>query len=334
MHLSIFNFDPSADKTVMTLQKATAGLFLVAISLVVGIEFGTYHIVYRVSKNLSRIHHEASAAAVMHRGVEGRREVLLVGNSLLLHDVDMETVARRLAPDQNVRQFAIQATTYYDWYYGLRGLLAEGARPDIIVVCLEARHIVLSSVRNEIFAYYLMKPRDLFDVRRSLKATGTEAFDLLVANTSIFYALRKELRQVLLQRLLPELPQLTAMITQAPKPQPDPIALRTIGAERLTALRELLVASGTQFVLVLMPPIESESSEILRQVSREIGVQMVVPLTQSGLTNDDYQSDGYHLNQQGRDRFTEALIPLLLQRKEAERGGVSSGSSGGIASFP
>lgn len=83
-----------------------------------------------------------------------------------------------------------------------------------------------------------------------------------------------------------------------------------------------------------MPPIESESSEILRQVSREIGVQMVVPLTQSGLTNDDYQSDGYHLNQQGRDRFTEALIPLLLQRKEAERGGVSSGSSGGIASFP
>lgn len=315
MHLSIFSFNPSADKTVATLQKATAGLFLIAISLVVGIEFGTYQIVYRVSKNLSRIHNEASAAAVIHRGVEGRREVLLVGNSLLLHDVDLEAVARRLAPDQNVRQFAIQATTYYDWYYGLRGLLAEGARPDIVVVCLEARHIVLSSVRNEIFAYYLMKWRDVFDVRRSLKSTGTEAFDLLVANTSIFYALRKELRQVLLQHLLPELPQLTAMIARAPKPQPDPAALRTIGVERLTALRELMMNSQAEFVLMLMPPIELESSEILREVSKEVGVRMLMPLSRDALTDEDYQPDGYHLNQKGRDKFTEALILLLLRGK-------------------
>lgn len=314
MPLSTSSFDTSVHRPAV-LQKAALGLFLVAIGLIAGLEVGTYHLVYKVSKNLSRIHYEASGAAQIHGGIKGRQEVLLVGNSLLIHDVDMKKLEHRLVPDQYVQQFAIQATTYYDWYYGLRGLLAEGTRPDLVVVCLEARHIVLSNVRNEIFAYYLMKRRDLFDVRRSLKSTGTEAFDLLVANASIFYALRKELRQVLLQRLLPELPQLTAMIAQAPKPQPDPAALWTIGAERLTALQELLAASHTQFVLVLMPPIESETSEILRSVSKEVGVRMVVPLSQNDLTDEDYLPDGYHLNQQGRDRFTEALIPLLLQSK-------------------
>lgn len=233
MRLFTSSFDTAAK---VTLQKATVGLLLITMCMLAGIELGTYHIVYRVSKNLSRIHNEGSAAAQIHGGIQGQQDVLLVGNSLLLHDVDMNKLEHQLAPDQHVQQFAIQATTYYDWYYGLRGLLADGARPDLVVVCLEARHLVLSSVRSEIFAYYLMKRRDFFDVRHSLKSTGTEAFDLLVANTSIFYALRKELRQVLLQRLLPELPQLAEKIAQAPKPQPDPVALRTIGAERLTAI--------------------------------------------------------------------------------------------------
>lgn len=314
MPLFTSSFDTSVHRPAV-LQKAALGLFFVAIGFIASLEVGTYHLVYKVSKNLSRIHNEASGAAQIRGGTQGREEVLLVGNSLLIHDVDVKKLEQRLVPDQHARQFAIQATTYYDWYYGLRGLLAEGARPDLVVVCLEARHIVLSSVRSELFAYYLMKRRDLFDVRRNLHSTGTEIFDLLMANTSIFYALRKELRQVLLQYVLPDLPQLTAMIAQAPKPQPDPAALRTLGAARLTALRELMMNSQAEFVLVLMPPIEPESSEILRQVSKEVGVRMLVPLSQNDLTDDDYQPDGYHLNQKGRDKFTEALIPLLLRGK-------------------
>ena len=312
MPLSTSSSDMLAERRIATLQKATIGLLLVTIGLVGGLELGTYHFVYQVSRNLSRIHNEALVAAQIRGGAEGRKEVLLVGNSLLIHDVDVEKLERRLIPNQHVQQFAIQATTYYDWYYALRGLLTEGARPDRVVVCLEARHIVLSSVRNEIFAHYLMKRRDLFDVRRTLHLTGTEAFDLLVANTSIFYALRKELRQVLLQYVLPEIPQLTAMIALAPKPQPDPVALRTLGAARLTALQQLMMNSHTELTLVLMPPIEPESSEIIRQVSEQVGVQLLVPLSQNDLADEDYQPDGYHLNQRGRDKFTEALIPLLL----------------------
>lgn len=77
-----------------------------------------------------------------------------------------------------------------------------------------------------------------------------------------------------------------------------------------------MMNSQAQFVLMLMPPIEPESSEIVRQVSKEIGVQLLVPLDQNDLTGEDYQPDGYHLNEQGRDKFTEALIPMLLRDKQ------------------
>jgi hypothetical protein len=289
-----------------------------AISLLVTLEIVTRNFVYRISKNLSRIHQEAVAAAQIHGGEGEAQQVLLVGNSLLLHDLDIVELNRRLWPDQMVKQFAIQSTTYFDWYYGMRRVLAEGSRPDLVVLCVEVRHIVLSSVRREVFAFYLMQRRDLLDIRRSLNLTTTETFDLLLANTSIFYALRKEMRQVLLQRLFPELPQLTEMIARSPKPPVDLSVLRTLGKDRLTAMRDLAVSSNVRFVLLLMPPIQSNASDVVRELGFETKVPVLIPLSQDGIDGSDYQMDGYHLSEYGRERFTKALVPLLkkIQRQK------------------
>ena len=318
MRSSISNSDLGRGLAAAILRRSAITLLVSAIILIAIFEFGTRSIVYRVSKNLSRIHREALSASQISGEGGGRQQVLLVGNSLLLHDVDIGQLERGLLPNQNAKQFAIQATTYYDWYYGVRGLLAEGSRPDLIVVCLEARHILLSSVRSEIFAYYLMQWRDLFDVRRSLKLSPAETFDLLLANISNLYALRKEMRQVLLQRILPDLPQLTTMIARAPKPLPDPVALRTIGKDRMVAFQELVVGSGTLLLLLLMPPIQSDALEAVREVGREIGMPVLTPLALDDITDNDYQADGYHLNQQGREKFTKALLPLLAQLQTSE----------------
>lgn len=291
-------------------------LLVSTITLIAALEFGTRTFVYRISKNLSRIHQEALAAAQIRAREGETQQVLLVGNSLLLHDVGIEELEKRLSPGQKIRQFAIQATTYYDWYFGVRGLLAGGSHPDLIVICFEPRHILLSSIRSEMFAYYLMQIQDLLDVRRRLNSTGSETFDLLLANKSIFYALRKELRQVFLQRLMPALPQLTAMIARAPKPLPDPAALRTIGKERLAAIQETVLASKGKISLLLMPPVPPDSLEIVKEIGREIGMPVLVPLGQDDITDSDYLADGYHLNEQGRDKFTKALAPLLVQMKE------------------
>ena len=111
-----------------------------------------------------------------------------------------------LEPHWQATRFAIEQTTYYDWHFGLRRLLAAGARPDAIVLCVEPRHLIAAGVRNEIFAYFLLQPSDIYTVSRMLRLTPTETSDLVFANASASYALRKEIRKNLLGRLMPSRP--------------------------------------------------------------------------------------------------------------------------------
>lgn len=312
MRLSIFNSEHSAGSAPALLRTAIMVLLAGSIVLVGAVEVGTRSFIYRISTNLSRIHEESMVAAQVHGGERGHHQALLVGNSLLLHAVDIEELAQGLRPEWTIMRYAIESTTYYDWYYGLRGLLAQGSRPDIIVLCLEARHLIASSLRNEVFAYYLMQKRDLPNIRRALELNAGDTFDLLLANTSIFYALRKDIRQIVLQRLIPELPQLTSRIAFSPTPPADPSVLRIIGKERLVAIRDLATSSNVRFVLLLMPPGKSDSAGALREVGQEISVPVLAPLEKDGLDIGDYQ-DRYHLNESGRDKFTKALRTLLQE---------------------
>lgn len=295
------------------LWNAIIALCTCTLALIVLLEIGTRASVYRISKNLSRIHQEAVTAAKIRGGQNNAQQILLLGNSLLLNDVDMGDINGALSPAQEVNRFAIQATTYFDWYFGLKGILENGATPDAIALCFEPRHLILSGIRNDIFAHYLMRGEDLFDVGRRLSLSWSEIFDLFLANQSTFYALRKELRQVLLGRLLPEFPNLTARIVRAPKPQPDSRALRILGKERLLAIQELLLGAKSKFVLLVMPPVEPDSLKIIETIGGEIGLTVLAPLAGNAITDADYQSDGYHLNEQGRDKFTKALLPLLSE---------------------
>ncbi|MCW5799586.1 MAG: hypothetical protein KIT40_13865 [Nitrospira sp.] len=310
MHSSTSNSEINVPPAAV-LRNATIALCICAVAFVALLELATRASVYRISKNLSRIHQEELTATKIRGGEGGAQQILLLGNSLLLNDVNMDDVRQALSPAQEVNRFAIQATTYYDWYFGIKGLLGKGASPDVVVLCMEPRHLILSSIRNDIFAHYLMSGEDLFDVGRKLRLSWSEISDLFLANQSTFFALRKELRQVLLGRLLPEFPNLTARIVRAPKPQPDSRALRTLGKERLLAIRELLAGTKSKFVLLIMPPVEPDSLKIIEAVGGEIGLTVLAPLAGNGIVDADYQSDGYHLNEQGRDKFTKALLPLL-----------------------
>ena len=313
MRLSIFNSEHSTGSTPVILRTAIMVLLASSIVLAGAVEVGTRSFIYRISTNLSRIHEESMVAAQVHGGERGHHQALLVGNSLLLQAVDIEELARGLQPEWTIMRYAIEQTTHYDWYYGIRGLLAQGSRPDIIVLCLEARHLIASSLRNEVFAYYLMQKRDLPSISRVLELNAGDTFDLLLANASIFYALRKDIRQIVLQRLIPELPQLTSMIAFSPTPPADPSVLRVIGKERLVAIRDLAASSNVRLALLLMPPSKPDSADALREIGREISMPLLIPLEKEGLGISDYQEDGYHLNQYGRGKFTKSLVALLQE---------------------
>jgi len=184
---------------------------------------------------------------------------LIVGNSLLMEAVDIAELNSGLEPDWQATRFAIEQTTYYDWHFGLRRLLAAGARPDAIVLCVEPRHLIAPGVRNEMFAYFLLQPSDIYTVSRMLRLTPTETSDLVFANASASYALRKEIRKNLLGRLMPSLPDLTAMITRGGLPPPDPARLSSVGKSRLEATRDVVTSADSRLLLVLTPPLGSET---------------------------------------------------------------------------
>ena len=238
MHLSISNSKSTSRRTNGPLRNATILLLIGSITLVTVVEVGTRSLIYRMSAGLSRIHEEGKAAAGIRREGETYHRVLLLGNSLLLSDVDMEVLGQGLKPEWSSMRYAIEQTTFYDWFYGLRRLIGDGSRPDVIGICFEPRHLVQSSIHDEIFAHYLLQKKDLADVSQELRLGPAGSIDLLFSNLSTFYALRKELRKVLLQLLIPGLPNLTGMIVRSPKPLPGLDIMRIVGKQRMEAIRE------------------------------------------------------------------------------------------------
>src|SRR5438552_6110208 len=88
---------------------------------------------------ISKIQHRTMdeyrlARAIGTESPGGRPSVLIVGNSLLDEGVRFERVRDGLRQEWDARRFVVENTSYYDWYYGLKRLFREGARPDIVIV--------------------------------------------------------------------------------------------------------------------------------------------------------------------------------------------------------
>ncbi|MET0533087.1 MAG: hypothetical protein ABW171_02590 [Steroidobacter sp.] len=315
MHSSTSSSDATAVGARSTTARVTVLLLVAIVALCVVLELGTRMVVHGMSNTLSRIRTESTAARTIAATNGGEKQMLIVGNSLMLAGIDVGALNEPLQPAawRGVR-FGIEQTTYYDWYYGLKRLTTEGSRPSAILVCFEPRHLVGTSVRREIFAYYLMRTSDTLDVARVLDLRPSETADLFLANVSAFWALRKEIRKNVLGRLMPSLPDLTRLMTRGGgSPPPNIDDLLTAGRPRLEAMRDTADAAGAKLILVLMPPVDAAYSQALRQLGQELNVPIVMPLTDQDLNPDDYEPDQYHLNAGGRLRFTQALAHDLLE---------------------
>lgn len=325
MPSSTSSSDAAPARARSSTSRAVVILLASMAALCVVVEGGTRFIVGDLSNTLRRIRTESKEANAIGSDAE-IEELLIVGNSLLIAGVDVGALNEPLQPRWRGVRFGIEQTTYYDWYYGLRRLTAAGARPKAIIVCFEPRHLVRSSVRTEIFAHYLMRMSDTLSVSQALDLSPSGTADLMLANVSAFWALRKEIRKNLLGRLMPELPKLTRMMTSGgASPPPEIEELLTTGRVRLEALRDTADAAGAKLILVLMPPVSSAYTPALQELGSELGISIVTPLTDQDLQPGDYDLDQYHLSSQGRLRFTNELAIALIDVLQTPPGPISGG---------
>ena len=284
-----------------------------------GVELVTRYVVPKFDGGMRRNTREVKAALELRPAVSPV-QVLVVGNSLLDNGVLFDEASRSLRPDINAARLMVPDTNYYDWYYGLRRLFADGSRPDVVVLLLSPRQLVASRIRDSYSPYHMFLARDLFRIARELKLSNTATSNLYFAHYIAYFGYGDEVRKGILQRILPGLPALMASMTHT---DPEPLVPEKVfeeATERLRALRDLAAAQNARFVLVVPPSGEAKGDEAYLAVQRAgkaAGVSVVVPAG-IGTIEPELYADKFHLNSRGAKfftpRFAEALRREIVGR--------------------
>jgi hypothetical protein len=278
-----------------------------------GLEFVARYWLPRVGSVQGRLDREHARADEIRQEPGKPTAVLSVGNSLMQKGVNFKLLNQQLNPEFAVTRYVVEDTGYLDWYYGLRRLFREGARPKVVILVLNARQLLAPNVDGDAFAELLMDRRDLLSVKQSLASDNTATSNLLFANFSRYYGVRGEVHKWFLLRFLPQFPVLAAKLRPEPPPLPADEEIATESAERLRNIANLCAQYGAQFIFVV-PPSNSprDGSAGIQQAGIHTGIPVLVPIQPRELPSNLY-ADGFHLNYRGALVFTEALSSGLRQ---------------------
>ncbi len=288
-------------------------LSLLCFALLLGLlEVGIRVAYDRVSRIGKRIADEYAAARSIAPAKPGEPPAILVaGNSLLDAGVDFPDLQQKMAGEgARVSRFVVENTTWLDWYYGIRRLLAEGSRPKAILLVLNTPQLMSSAIRGDYSSFYLFQARDIPAVARAAHYDLTRASGLVFAHYSRFFADRNNLRSFLLNRLDPAYTEMLHGMTGPPVIQPSSEEIQRVVEPRLAALKAAGDAAGVRCILLVPPGFISGEKEI-RAAAARVGAEVWVPIPQNALPLSEYLPDGYHLNPHGAAIFTNALAIQL-----------------------
>jgi hypothetical protein len=304
---SIFGSDPRSPRRWIAILLGLCALFYLFV------EVGTLAFLRFVSLTDQRVRREHAAAVDLRAG-SGPAPLLIVGNSLVEFGVDFPRLAERLRGRYAPQRYMMESSAYLDWYYGLRHLFHQGARPPIVVLVLSGRQLIAPDVvAGDDFASYLLDARDLWRVTGEIDADRTRTSNLLFANLSPFYGTRTHIRTRVLSAVFPQFEQLTGHLHPPRAPVPDDEPTAALIRSRLVRLAALCQEYGAKLVLDIPPTNASDDdgARMLREAGRASGVEVHVPADFGTFVPGDFR-DGFHMNVGGARKFTEALAAQLL----------------------
>jgi len=300
-----------------------AGCLLVAVAA----EGAARWALNRVSRIERRTADEYRLARTIGADDCGRSHLLFVGNSLLEEDVQFDRVREALAAQWDARRFVVEQTYYYDWYFGLRRLFREGARPDLVIVMLSARQWIHDGMRGDYSARYLVSTPDLSAAAGELGLNATQATNMVAAHLSQFWGARAEMRNFVLRRLLPELGGLMNFSSVIdPRPLTD-VDVEPVATARIERLRALAGAYGARLAVLVPVLLDSRGGNGglgLMRATRAARVATIMPAENGSFPRHLYRDAGLHLNPTGATAFTEVLIPALRSELAGARDKVSA----------
>jgi lysophospholipase L1-like esterase len=287
--------------------------------LIVAFEFLSDFLLKHHSETYSRVSRQYAEAVKMRPAKLGEpTSVLIIGNSLLLEGVDVDRLQKLTSSQMHIYPIFLEATGYYDWFYGLQRLFREGAKPQVVVLGVGVNSFLANSVRQDYAPLLLFDMRDSLGVASDLKMDRTATSNLLLAHSSVFWDTRTVLRTQILRHAVPHYTELVSLLKPQPAIPPSQ-QFQTTANSRLERLRELCEAHGAKLI-ILFPPTPSSEDAVLQMTlaSRKVGVDTLVPIDPTALSVKYYQSDELHLNSEGAQLFTSALATFLPKTLDHE----------------
>jgi hypothetical protein len=285
------------------------GTALALLAVIEGVSVGAFDRTSKVQRR--ELSQRRALLAVRDTTLSAPPHIAILGNSLLLDGVDVSILREKLEGEATPVTYFVLATEYYDWFFGLKRLFAEGARPRFALLGLSPNQLASPGIRGDYSAQYLFQRRDLMEVVRKTHMDATTAAGFFLSNVSKFYGTREITRGFVLNQVLPGVAELLhGQASSFRDPAIPEMTLRELTTDRLTALNELCRANDSQFVLVI-PPTYQIGSETIAEVGRELDIPVLVPVANNELDPSFYQSDGFHLNEKGSKFFSTRLAAEL-----------------------
>jgi hypothetical protein len=239
--------------------------------------------------------------------------VAVLGNSLMLEGVDVPTLTTLVGSHVVPAPYFVLATEYYDWYFALKRLFADGFRPRFLVLGLSPHQLSSPRSRGDYSARYLFRGSDLIDVIHATHMDANAAASLFLAHISEYWGTRSIIRGYVMGLVLPSAGQLLRdRVSVGQTADIDEVKLEHISAERLKSLDQLCREHGVDFTLIV-PPTSQNGAEVIVRTGRELGVRVIVPVSTGALNEEHYQNDRFHLNKRGAKIFTTQLGSALIE---------------------
>jgi hypothetical protein len=283
--------------------------------LILVFEVASVYLLNHRSATYARISRQYDGALKIRPAGAGEPpSVLMVGNSLLLHGVEVNRLQALTSSSMRLYPIFLEATGYYDWLYALHGLFLRGARPQAVVVGVGVNYFLENGVRQDYAPMMFFNARDTLAVASDLKLDHTATSNLLLAHSSTFWDTRSAMRMQLMNHMIPHLEELFSLVNQKPA-IPEGREFAELTVPRLQRLRELCEANGARLILLVPPTLASENAvSQMASAAQAAGVEVSVPIDPATLSAKFYQPDGMHLNRDGAVLFTSALAKDLPEK--------------------
>ena len=239
---------------------------------------------------------------------------LLVGDSLLQAGIDRKKLrALTQASTLSVAIMPVENTEYLDWYFGVQRLLAEGSRPEFVVLCLPPQYLTSDRTDGELFARTLMRPADILRVKKAAGLDWTTTSTYLMASASAWMGNSAGIRNWIRVETVPGITELARYFPERTDTYPRANVIEGIVGRRLTQFAAICSTHGCKALLLIPAMVRDRgdgSLAAMERAGRAAGVRVLLPVA-PGELGPTYFSDGFHLNQRGAEIFTARLLKAL-----------------------